>query len=53
MRLKIDRNSLNILPEIILEEVFIEEVLHLHDTGDSIELVKMQDGSLRTVINME
>ena len=38
MKLNIERYSLNIIPEDIKDEVFIEEVLGLKEGGDTIPL---------------
>jgi len=41
VRVRISRHSLEIIPETIQDEVFLEEVLGLEDEGDSVPLSRV------------
>ena len=53
MRLKINRYSLCIVPEDIKDEVFIEEILHLKNGGDSIPCVRVNAMGLSCIAELE
>ena len=51
MKLEVKRHGLNIVPEGPIDEAYIEEVLKLKESGDSIKLVRYNAHALSSTSN--